>query len=296
MPGERAEVAQAFLAQRSRAARQGQIQGADFVVQCGAQVQDRHTVACGGDQFTVCGEHLGVGVPDVAVRREGQQVDHAGAQPGEGALARRVVGQRLGDAPHPEVERVGHVGREIDEVDVVPDVVADQLADGLQRAHGGVDHRLLRQPRQMLQKVRRELEAHGHQRGVELPRCDTSLPGRPGGGRDAVRVPDDCGFETLEHPCMIPDPRRPTHSGFRTRRALVVLGALGLKVRAEARQHHGHHARTGRRRDVRCGREARRRDARPALRPLLLTPPRQEKGSLSGRQVVPGGGRAPSMK
>ncbi len=214
VPGEHAEVAQAVLAQRGGTARQGQVQGGHLVVRGAAQVQDGHAVPRGGDQLVVRGEHLLVRVPVVAVRREGQQVDDTGPELVEGACAGGVVGERLADALHPEVERVRHVGREIHEVDAVPDVVADHRAHGVQCARRGVEDRFLGQAREALQQLPRELEAHGQQRGVELPRRGTALPGGPGGGGEAVGVPDDQGFETVGHPGMIPDPPEPTHTGF----------------------------------------------------------------------------------
>lgn len=214
MRGEHRQVEQALVTQRGGAPGQRPVQGTDLGIQGVPQVQDRQAVTRGGDQLVLNGEHFGVRVLVGAVRREGQQVEHAGTELREHAVARRVVGKGLGDAPYPEVERVRHVGREVDEVHVVLDVIAGHLPDGLQSARGGLDNRLLAQPRQPLQQTRRQLEPHGHQRGVELPRRDTALSGGSGGGGEAVGVPDDQGFETVNHPGMIPEQHEPTHSGF----------------------------------------------------------------------------------
>lgn len=160
VPGEHGEVAQAVLAQRCGTARQGQVQGGDLVVRGAARVQDRHAVADGGDQLVVRGEHFLVCVPVGAVRREGEEVNDTGPELVDGARPRGVVGERLADALHPELERVRHVGREVDEVDVVLDVVADHRAHGIQRARRGVEDDLFSQAREVLQQLPGELEAH----------------------------------------------------------------------------------------------------------------------------------------
>ncbi len=189
--GEHPQVVQVVTAQRGGASGQGEVQGRDLVVQRAAQMQHGHTVARCRDQFVVGGEHFGIGVAVVAVGRQGEQVDHTAPELGNRPFTGGVLGQCLDDALHPEGERVGHVGREVDEVDVVLDVVPGHFADSTQRAHRDVDDRLVGQPRQTLQQVRREFEAHRHQGAVELPRRDAAVPCGSCGEGEAVGVPDN---------------------------------------------------------------------------------------------------------
>lgn len=242
VPGEHGEVAQAVLAQWCGTARQGQVQGGDLVVRGAARVQDGHAVACGGDQLVVRGEHLLVRVLVGAVRREGEQVNDAGPELVDDPRARNVVDERLADALHPELKRVRHVGREVDEVDVVLDVIADHRAHGFQRARRGVEDDPFGQAREVLQQFPGELEAHGQQCGVELPCRGSALPSGPGRVGKAVGVPDDQGFKRMGHRDMIPEHPNGPHPSLRLPRrtgpaARVWPVRLGVVLQGGGAQH-----------------------------------------------------------
>lgn len=48
-----------------------------------------------------------------------------------------------------------------------------------------------------------------------LTRGDAALPGGSAGSGKTEGVPDDQGFERVDHHGMVPEPREPAHSGFR---------------------------------------------------------------------------------
>jgi len=99
-------------------------------------------------------------------------------------------------------------------------MVADHLADRAQRPRSRVDDRALRELRQPRQQLRRQLEAHGHERGVELPCRDGTFTRGADGGGETVDVPDDQGFETVDHPGIVPEQGERAHPGFRLRDGL----------------------------------------------------------------------------
>lgn len=96
----------------------------------------------------------------------------------------------------------------------MPDVVAHHLAHDAQRPPGGVQDSGLGQPGQPLQQLRRELEAHVHEGGVELPRGGGAFADGPLGDGKAMGVPDDQRFGTLRHSGMIAEVCEPAHGSF----------------------------------------------------------------------------------
>ncbi len=203
-----------LLAQRRRAARQGQVEVREFVPQVPPEVQHGHPVARGRDQLGLRREHLLVGVLVAAVRGEAEQVQRPVRQLRQHALARPVVAERLRHTRHPELFGVRHMRGKVDEVRVVPDVVAHHLAHGVQRLPGSAQDRGLGQPRQVLQELRRQLEPHKGQRRVQPAGGAASFAGGPLGQGKPVGVPDDQRCETVRHPWMIAEVCESAHRGF----------------------------------------------------------------------------------
>ncbi|MDA0644747.1 MULTISPECIES: hypothetical protein [Nonomuraea] len=136
-----------------------------------------------------------------AVRGEVQQVDDLRPR----ALGGHRVEQRLAEQAGPELQGVGHVPGEVDEVGVVEDVVAGQGPDRGEDPYAQIQYGLAGQLRQSSEQGGRAGEADGQQRGVELPGGGLS-PARGGAGGgvdgDAQAPGDDEGLQ-VAHRCTL---------------------------------------------------------------------------------------------
>jgi hypothetical protein len=150
---EHAQQGEIFAGERDRARREREVERVRVLRQRSAEPEHGHAVRRRGDQRLVRRQQLLVAVLVAAVLGQVEQVDHAARELGRDVARRARVRQGVRHALRPERLRVGHIGREVDEVRVVAHVIADQPADGAERGlpHLLSDRRV--QPGQMLEQL-----------------------------------------------------------------------------------------------------------------------------------------------
>jgi hypothetical protein len=98
---------------------------------------------------------------------------------------------RVAQPLDPELHGVGDAARDVDEVRVVGDVVADQCADRGDHVDGEVHRRAGLQARHVLEDGAVGLESRGGQDDVHLPGHGDAVAGGRRGAGDAQRLLDE---------------------------------------------------------------------------------------------------------